>query len=195
MALLNIVSLPKHVDELRISKLFMYFDLFANETRPDSSISDGLVNICAYNIIRKDRSRRGGGVCVYLRCSINYKTKNDLVANGLKAVCLEISKPNSRNFIAASVCRPPDASSSFFYAFEKMIGLIADENKEIHILGDLNCDMFKSVFDQPTKTLKTIYEAYQLSQLITEGTRKANRSCTLIDHYQRLCQRKSIFPV
>jgi hypothetical protein len=55
MSLLNIVSLPKHVDELRISKLFMYFDLFAlNETRLDSSISDGLVNISGYDIIRKD---------------------------------------------------------------------------------------------------------------------------------------------
>ncbi len=97
MALLNIVSLPKHVDELRISKLFMYFDLFAlNETRLDSSISDGLVCICGYDIIRKDRSRRGGGVCVYLCSSINYKTRNDLVPDGLEAVCLEISKPNSR---------------------------------------------------------------------------------------------------
>ena len=86
MALLNIVSLPKHVDELRVSNLFMYFDLFAlNETRPDSSISDGLVNISGYDIIRKDRSRRGGGVCVYLRSSINYKTRNDLVP--------DVSKP------------------------------------------------------------------------------------------------------
>jgi hypothetical protein len=41
----------------------------------------------------------------------------------------------------------------------------------------------KIVSDQPTKTLKTIYEAYQLSQLISEGTRITNRSCTLIDHY------------
>ena len=64
-----------------------------------------------------------------------------------------------------------------------MIGLIDDENKELHILGDLNCDMLKSVSDQPTKTLKIIYEAYQLSQLITEGTRITNRSCALIDHY------------
>ena len=38
-----------------------------------------------------------------------------------------------------------------------MIGSI----DELHILGDLNCDMLKSVSDQPTKTLKTIYEAYQ----------------------------------
>ena len=36
MALLNIVSLPKHVDELRISRLFLHFDLLAlNETRLD----------------------------------------------------------------------------------------------------------------------------------------------------------------
>ena len=146
MALLNIVSLPKHVDELRISNLFMYFDLFAlNETRLDSSISDGLVNISGYDIIRKDRSRRGGGVCVYLRSSINYKTRNDLVPDGLEAVCLEICKPNSRNFFVASVYRPPDASSAFFDVFEKMIGLIDDENKELHILGDLNCDMFFNI--------------------------------------------------
>ena len=74
MALLNIASLPKHVEELRISKLFSNLDLFAlNETRLDNTISDGLVNISGYDIVRKDRSRRGGGVCIYLRTSINYK--------------------------------------------------------------------------------------------------------------------------
>ena len=63
MTLLNIVSLPNHVDELRISKLFLHFDLLAlNETRLDSSISDGLVKIRGYDIVRNDRSRRGGGV-------------------------------------------------------------------------------------------------------------------------------------
>ena len=63
-----------------------------------------------------------------------------------------------------------------------MIGLISDENRELHILGDLNCDMLKSNPDQPTKT-KAIYETYQLSQVITEGTRITSRSCTLINHY------------
>jgi hypothetical protein len=74
--------------------------------------------VIGYDIIRKDRSRRGGGVCVYLRSSISYKlTRNDLVPDGLEAVCLEICKSNSRNFIVASVYRPPDASSAFFYNF------------------------------------------------------------------------------
>jgi fructose-1,6-bisphosphatase len=87
----------------------------------------------------------------------------------------------------------PDASSAFFDAFEKMIGLIDDENKELHILGDLNYYYVKSVSDQPMKRLKAIYEAYQLSQLITEGTRiTSNSSCTLIDHYVTSMPEKSI---
>ena len=46
MAFLNIVSLPKHVDELRISDIiFPHFDLLAlNETRLDSAISNDTVN-------------------------------------------------------------------------------------------------------------------------------------------------------
>ena len=184
MALLNIVSLPKHVDELRISRLFLHFDLLAlNETRLDSSISDGLVKIRGYDIVTNDRSRRGGGVCIYLRSTISYKIQNDLVPDDIEAICLEISKPNSRNFIVASVYRPPSSTSEFFLTFEKMIKMIDDENKELHILGDLNCNMLTNISNQPTKTLKGILETYQLSQPITEATRITTSSCTLIDHY------------
>ena len=64
-----------------------------------------------------------------------------------------------------------------------MIKMIDDENKELHILGDLNCNMLKNVTNQPTKTLNEILETYQLSQLITEPTRIIANSCTLIDHH------------
>ena len=74
MALLNIISLLNQVDELRISKPFLQFDLLAlNETRLYSLILDGLVKIQGYIIVRKDRSHRGGGVCIYLCSTINYK--------------------------------------------------------------------------------------------------------------------------
>ena len=184
MAFLNIVSLPKHVDELRISELFLHFDLLAlSETRLDSSISDGLVKIRGYDIVRKDRSRTGGGVCIYLRSTINFKIRNDLVPDDIEAICVEISKPNSRNFIVASVYRPPSSAQEFFLAFEKTIKMIDDEDKEFHILGDLNCNILTNTTNQPTKKLKEILETYQLSQLITEPTRVTANSCTLIDHY------------
>ena len=124
----------------------------------------------------------GGGVCIYLRSTISYKIRNDLVPDDIEAICLEISKPNSRNFIVASVYRPPSSTSEFFLTFEKMIKIIDDENKELHILGDLNCNMLTNISNQPTKTLKGILETYQLSQLITEATRITTSSCTLIDH-------------
>ena len=49
--------------------------------------------------------------------------------------------------------------------------MIDDENKELHILGDLNCNMLTNNPNHPTKTLKGILETYQLSQLNTEATR------------------------
>jgi hypothetical protein len=55
---------------------------------------------------------------------------------------LEIYKPNSKRFIVASVYRPPDSTTEFFIEFEKMIKLIDDENKELHIVEDLNCNFY-----------------------------------------------------
>ena len=67
----------------------------------------------------------------------------------------------SKSFIVASVYCPPDSTSEFFVDFEKMIKSIDDENKELHILGDLNCNLLNTVSDQPTKILKAILETYQ----------------------------------
>jgi hypothetical protein len=43
----------------------------------------------------------------------------------------------------------------------------------MYILGDLNCDMLKKNNDSniPTKKIKSLYELYQLTQLIDEATR------------------------
>ena len=67
MALLNSVSLPNCIDEIQMSESFKSFDIIAfNATRLDPSISDGEVKICGFDLIRKDRSRKGGGVCILL---------------------------------------------------------------------------------------------------------------------------------
>ena len=49
---LNIASLPKHVDELRLQLNNQPIDIFSiNETRLDESIDDGLINISGYEIL------------------------------------------------------------------------------------------------------------------------------------------------
>ena len=74
MAFLNIVSLLKKIDEIKFSITNKFIDLIAfNETRLDPSITDNMISLDGYDVIRKDRSINGGGVCIYLRSSISYK--------------------------------------------------------------------------------------------------------------------------
>ena len=57
MASLNIISFPKHIDELRVFLAVNTIDVLAiNETRLDSSIHDREVHIPGYKIVRRDRS-------------------------------------------------------------------------------------------------------------------------------------------
>ena len=185
MAFLNIVSLPKKIDEINCSMANKFIDLIAfNETRLDANITDNMINIDGYDVVRKDRSRNGGGVCIYLRSSINYRVRNDLVPTELEVVCIEITKPHSKPFLVTTVYRPPSASSEFFDHFEKLIKAIDNENKEMFIPGDLNCDMLKADSDSniPTKKIKSLYESYQLTQLINEATRVTMTTTSLTDH-------------
>ena len=102
----------------------------------------------------------------------------------MEAVCLEITKPQSRPFIVTTIYRPPNATAEFFDHLEKLIKQIDDENKEMYILGDLNCNLLqeKLLFNIPTKKLDSLYELYQLTQLINEPTRITITTTSLIDH-------------
>jgi hypothetical protein len=84
--------------------------------------------------------------------------------------------------LVTTIYRPPNSSRDFFENFEKLIKAIDDENKEMFILGDLNCDMLKTESDTPTKKIKLLYELYQLSQLIKKVTRVTMATSSLIDH-------------
>ena len=64
MAFLNIVTLPSKINEIRHSMCSKNIDFISfNETRlADLSISDGLIHLDGYEVVRNDRSRNGGGV-------------------------------------------------------------------------------------------------------------------------------------
>ena len=174
MAFLNKVSSLKKLDEINFSMTNKLINLiaFINETRLDPNITDNMISLDGYDVIRKDRSRNGGGVCIYLRSSINYKIRKDLVPPELEAVCVEIIKPHSKPFLVTTVYRPPSSLPKFFDDFEKLIKAIDNENNEMYILGDLNCNMLKTDKDanMPTKKIKSSYELYQLTQIIDKAT-------------------------
>jgi exonuclease III len=65
---LNINSLLKHIDELRVLLANSSIDILAiNESKIDDSIPDNEINIVGYIMVRNDRNRSGGGVVLYIR--------------------------------------------------------------------------------------------------------------------------------
>ena len=63
----NCRSLPSKLDELRIMALSLHPTFMAfTETWLDSTISDKGLHIDSYKLLRHDRNRHGGGVCIYV---------------------------------------------------------------------------------------------------------------------------------
>ena len=68
-------SIMQHIDEIRVLLSDCSFALLAiNETKHDHTILDYEIHINNYSIVCYDRNRYGGGVAIYVKNSILYKT-------------------------------------------------------------------------------------------------------------------------
>ena len=67
--------------------------LALSETRLDNTFADSAVSIDGYTLVRRDRSRGGGGVAMYIRRVIDFKIRSDLSDPDLEFLCVEIQKP------------------------------------------------------------------------------------------------------
>jgi hypothetical protein len=69
---LNVVTLLPKIDEIKHLLLDLDIDIFSlNETRLDSDVNDACLALDGYSLFRKDRSRSGGGVALYVRNSLS----------------------------------------------------------------------------------------------------------------------------
>jgi len=96
--------------------------LAINESKLDDAISDTEVYIPGYIIIRKDRSRSGGGeLALYIRENLSYTNRIDLVPDTWEMICVEINLPHSRSFLVSTWYRPPSAEMQLFDGYEKFV--------------------------------------------------------------------------
>ena len=75
-------------------------------------------------------------------------------------LCLEIQKPISKPFVVATWYRLPDSHFGLFSPFQTLIGKLDSENIEYFLMGDLNCDMNATLYDNNTCQLKWISSTY-----------------------------------
>ena len=179
---LDIGSLVKHIDQLRINIKNQTVDILAiNETRLDDTINDSEIEISNYTLTRRDRSRHSGGVAIYVRNPIQFKLRNDLRDDDLELLCIEINKSKTKLFLISTWYRPPNASVELFEKFNCILTKIESLHLESTIIGDFNCNVLADVLDNNTKHLIELCDLYQYSQLITQPTRITASSSTLID--------------
>ena len=68
-----------------------------------------------------------------------------------------------------------------FSTFERIIDKIDAENLELHLMGNLNCNLLSEVVSNNSSHLLNISDIYGLTLLITQPTRVTQYSSTLID--------------
>ena len=75
------------MDELRVLISNSTIDILAiNESKIADSVFDNEINIIGYNMIRNDRNRSGGGVVLYIRDTIYFSERKDLVPEPLEMI-------------------------------------------------------------------------------------------------------------
>ena len=79
----------------------------------DEQILVGEIEIPGYNIFRKDRGGKGGGVLVFVRSDLSVARRCELEDTAVEGLWLEILLPKSRGFLLGTFYRLPN--SSHFY--------------------------------------------------------------------------------
>ena len=174
----NCRSLLPKMDELRCLAIDRRPDIMALvETWLDESVLPREVAISGYCLMRRDRTRHGGGVALYVHESL---------------CCKEPVKHTSLEFISTIVgtragsvllgvfYRPPSAGSSFD-DLEALLTSMDVSCMSSIIMGDFNVDLLRSQ-ESLAIDLIGVMSSVGLSQIVTEATRVTDSTSSLIDH-------------
>lgn len=168
--------MPK-ISEIRSLACKTRAEVFAvSETWLDDTVTAQEINIPNYTTIRKDRNRKGGGVCIYVRNDIGF-TMKDMPNN--KSVWIKILLPKTKP-IVVGVCYRSPSDNEFLQHFEELTGYLDPKDEHI-VLGDFNiCEHQKDTacFNRSSEILHPL----NVKQLIHDFTRIAKTSSTVIDH-------------
>ena len=184
IAHLNINGLRSKIDFLKIFLLQEKLDVIClNETKIDSTVSDGDIKIPGYNSYRQDRTLHGGGTLIYAADYLNSKKSCRFSRKDHEAVWIEVKLKKVKPIFICSLYRPP--SPRDIEQVEKCCAYLSScadnlpQNTEVIIMGDFNVDMSKR--NTLSLFIKELCRSKNLTQHVTTPTRVTNSSSSLID--------------
>lgn len=179
---LNVRSLLPKLDEIRMMVCNRQVSVMCfTETWLDESVSDTEIEIENFVVLRNDRNRNGGGVCVYIKADICFNHRTEMMHDLIEAVWVDIRLTKSKPLLIGAVYRPPSQNNFFQLLEESFFSLGKDSKKvELILIGDVNTDVSNKGHGM-YKALEGFCHALDLKQIIQEPTRIANFSQTIID--------------
>ena len=144
IAQFNANSLLGHIDLIRAHLDSHFYHIISiSETWLHSGISDNVVRLGDFTLIRNDREgRRGEGVACYVHRSFKVKllaSSPSVFSNSPEFLILELSCPGSQSLLFISMYRRPKAIlfNDFFNVFSRF----SFAYRNIIFGGDLNCNL------------------------------------------------------
>ena len=187
---INSIQNENRLDQLQQIMHSGSFSAFAVcETKLSASISDSCISIPGFSVIRKDRNRHGGGLCLYIRQDICFRRLASLESKTFEHLCVEVYISGKRILLNACY-RPPreDAQShiSFLESLEVTLENLRQNNPFLCLLaGDWNLGNIYSFHELPKRTLdgkaKNIFDTFNYTEIIDVATRYSQQCVSLLD--------------
>jgi len=178
---INIRSLTSKLSELRTFAQNTSASVIGiSETWLDSSFTDSEIKIEGYTVLRADRNREGGGVCLYIKNNLAFNCRPDLNDENVEALWIELLLPRTKPIIIG-VCYRPPKDNDFLDRFEKIISLIRSDC-EVMVLGDFNINILANKSYSLLKKYLDMLNMFYLKHLISEPTRISSTCSSAIDH-------------
>ena len=119
---------------------------------------------------RKDRSRYGGGLLIYIRKGTPCKRLKDFEEPGIESICFEMSV-NKQKWIIFSVYRPPNDQNlhQYFDYLSKMADKGLNKYENLIIMGDINIDIERDT-GLKIELLKNLCDSFSFRNLIKAKT-------------------------
>ena len=174
---LNIRSLRNKLNYL--SSLVDDVDILAiTETHLDNSVPNSDIIVDGFSEpFRKDRNMFGGGVAMYFSESLIAKRRTDLEFGNAEMIWSQVKFQNIL-YLICNIYRPPSFNANVLWQhLRHSVDIALEETPNVIITGDLNIDFLKN----DRSELSNILSQYNMTNVITEPTRRTVTSSTLLD--------------
>ena len=178
---LNIRSIVNKITELENIIKTNSFDIFCiTESWLNDYVSDNDVNIDGYVLLRRDRPAHAGGVCLFVKSHLKFKSRSDIACSNVEIICIELFISDCSPILLCCVyC--PTFSNIYYDELVQLLNCTLNGKTEAILIGDFNFDILDTSSAGYRRSLE-LCNLFHFEQLIDKPTRVNNVSKSLIDH-------------